>query len=97
VVVNLADSEFSGRRAFLIAVRFVAVSFAAFTSSLLLLLMGWVSSVGVAVGMSIWYSLIIWSAILRRSEERMGERVLIYRLQRSLAKSSFGTLDFIFF
>lgn len=58
VVVNLAESEFSGRRAFLIAVRFVAVSFAAFASSLLLLL-GLVSSAGVAVGMAMWYSLII--------------------------------------
>lgn len=57
VVVNLAESEFSGRRAFLIAVRFVAVSLAAFPSSLLLLVLG--SSVGAAVGMAIWYSLMI--------------------------------------
>lgn len=53
VVVNLAESEFSGKRPFLIAVRLVAASFAGFPSSLL------VPSVGTAVGMAIWYSLMI--------------------------------------
>ena len=55
--MNLAESEFSGRRAFLIAVRLVAFSFAVFASSLSLVVL--VSPAGAVVGIAIWYSLMI--------------------------------------
>lgn len=64
-MVKRADSEFSGRRALRMVVRFGVVGVKAGP---------WLLDSGTLT----WYSFIIWSAILRRSEDRRGARFLIW-------------------
>lgn len=65
-----ADSEFSGRRELRIVARVGAVGFVAGPWAL--------DSMGELEGTVIWYSFMIWSAVFRRSEDRRGDRFLIY-------------------
>jgi hypothetical protein len=76
VVVNRAVSELSGRSAFRIDVRFGEV-------------LGAASSAEVE-GMEIWYSLMIWSAIFLLSDDRRGDRFLIYAVSVCISFSCTG-------